>query len=507
MSAGHVDAVARLAGELDDAGRAELKDLQAAVVRSAVVMPVETFEREMSKLGRALSCDDGMSRMARLRQQRCVRRWVDRVAGMCHTHLQVDPETDARIASVLDAAVASARAAAQGDDVEFDHLKADALVGLITGARTTGPRIPDLTLLTDSRTMRDGPHERTVCETGDGNRYRSRRCAGWAVTPPSPRSPSTTTQSPSRWGGPGGWPPRAAPGAAGDVSVLWVPGLSGAVRGLPDPSRHLVGTAPHTTWNCLRLGERDHHHVHEAAGPSPSSPTAITLRRPDGSLHHEVRHRTAPSNPERRPPSPWPRIGTAAARMHLGQRRHRARRNRASQSQAERRTPAAANGAARRSRRHRSPEHASRAAWTAPAAGRRRSYRDHPRTRRRAPARRCWCRPGASRRGCGVVGDHRHRPDGEVRQYGEQPSKDREPLAEPDVAALRRTRCVIRRVEPLRKPPGRDGCTRRSPQRQGQRSSSPRLLTRTAPTQRPWRARYDHAEPPGVGDARRGTDP
>ena len=168
MSAGHVDAVARLAGELDDAARAELQDLQSAVVQSATVMAVETFEREMSKLGRVLSRDDGVSKHNRLRQQRCVRRWVDRVTGMCHTHLQVDPETDARIASVLDAAVASARAAAQGDDVDFDHLKADALVGLITGARTTGHRAPDLTLLTDSRTLREGPHEDTVCETGDG---------------------------------------------------------------------------------------------------------------------------------------------------------------------------------------------------------------------------------------------------------------------------------------------------------------------------------------------------
>ena len=35
MSAGHVDAVARLAGELDDAARAELQDLQSAVVQSA----------------------------------------------------------------------------------------------------------------------------------------------------------------------------------------------------------------------------------------------------------------------------------------------------------------------------------------------------------------------------------------------------------------------------------------------------------------------------------------
>ena len=85
MSAGHVDAVARLAGELDDAARAELHDLQAAVVQSAAVMPVETFEREMSKLGRVLSGDDGVSRLERLKRQRCVRRWVDRVTGMCHT--------------------------------------------------------------------------------------------------------------------------------------------------------------------------------------------------------------------------------------------------------------------------------------------------------------------------------------------------------------------------------------------------------------------------------------
>ena len=74
-----------------------------------------------------------------------MRRWVDRVTGMCHTHLQVDPETDARIATALDAAVATARSQLQGDDVDFDHLKADALVGLITGARTTGHRVPDLT--------------------------------------------------------------------------------------------------------------------------------------------------------------------------------------------------------------------------------------------------------------------------------------------------------------------------------------------------------------------------
>jgi len=305
MSAGHVDAVARLAGELDDAGRAELKDLQAAVVRSAVVMPVETFEREMSKLGRALSRDDGLSRMARLRQQRCVRRWVDRVSGMCHTHLQVDPETDARIASVLDAAVASARAAAQDKDVDFDHLKADALVGLITGARTTGHRTPDLTLLTDSRTMHHGPHEDTVCETGDGQplpveTVRRLGCDA-AITP------ITLDDD-------------AVPLTMGRTRRLATPEHRRALRamyrscGFPGCQvRFEDCRIHHVTWwehlgttnldNLLPLCERHHHHVHEGGWTLTLKPDrTITLRRPDGTLHHEGPTTTSTTNPEPRPP-------------------------------------------------------------------------------------------------------------------------------------------------------------------------------------------------------------
>ena len=242
VSAGHVDALARLTAELDDAARAELKDLESAVVGSACEMPVEAFEREVRNLGRILSRDDGISQLHRLRQQRCVRRWVDRVTGMCHTHLQVDPETDARIAAALDAAVAAARSQLQGDDVEFDHLKADALVGLITGARSTGRRVPDLTLLADARTLRHGRHDDTVCETADGSplpveTMRRHGCDA-AITPivlDDERSAQRGTDPTARH-------PRAAPRPACHVPHVWVPGLSGAVRGLPHPPRHLVGT-------------------------------------------------------------------------------------------------------------------------------------------------------------------------------------------------------------------------------------------------------------------------
>ena len=39
-----------------------------------------------------------------------MRRWADRITGMCHTHLELDPETDARVAAAFDAAVSAARA-------------------------------------------------------------------------------------------------------------------------------------------------------------------------------------------------------------------------------------------------------------------------------------------------------------------------------------------------------------------------------------------------------------
>ena len=86
----------------------------------------------MGRLERILSGDDGLSKQARNRRDRNVRRWVDRTTGMCHTHLQLDAETDARVAATLDAAVAASNANQQDPDLTFDQLQADALVELIT---------------------------------------------------------------------------------------------------------------------------------------------------------------------------------------------------------------------------------------------------------------------------------------------------------------------------------------------------------------------------------------
>jgi hypothetical protein len=170
VSAGHTDALARVAGSLDDAGRSELRALESTLVESAKASSVETFERRVRDLGRILTGDDGVRQHERLRRQRSLRRWVDRATGMCHTHLQLDPEADAKISAALDAAIATERDKPQSDGEQrsFDQLKADAMVGLITGVRSTQRRVPEVSVLVDHDTLRHGLHDHSVCETGDG---------------------------------------------------------------------------------------------------------------------------------------------------------------------------------------------------------------------------------------------------------------------------------------------------------------------------------------------------
>ena len=172
VSAGHADAVARVAAELDDTGRAELQKVEDVVAAAAEASSVEEFGRKMGELGRALSGDGGLSRQEWRRRQRCVKRWVDRETGkleLCHTHLVLDPETDEQVAHAFGAAVAAEQAAmSRDDDRSFDEVRADALVGLITGARSVSRRTPQVVMLVDHDTMESGLHERTVCETGAG---------------------------------------------------------------------------------------------------------------------------------------------------------------------------------------------------------------------------------------------------------------------------------------------------------------------------------------------------
>src|SRR5215213_2642715 len=165
LAAGHVDAIAREAARLDEPARAGLLGDADALVDVAAGASVDGFERHVRDLARRLE-GDGLTAAERLRGQRSLRRWTDRDTGMCHTHLTLDPEADARISAVVDAAVAAERARPDTGR-SFDQLRADAFVAVVT-SRPGTRRPAQVNVLIDLATLRAGLHERSVCETSDG---------------------------------------------------------------------------------------------------------------------------------------------------------------------------------------------------------------------------------------------------------------------------------------------------------------------------------------------------
>jgi hypothetical protein len=290
VSAGHADAVARVAAELDERGRAELAEVEDAVVASAQASSVEEFARKVGDLGRNLAGDDGVSRHEWRRRQRCVKRWVDRETGLCHTHMTLDPETDEKVAQALGAAVAAEQAAAsRDDDRSFDELRADALVGLITGARGTARRVPEVVMLIDHDTMAGGLHDQSVCETGTGQPVPPdtvRRVACDANVVPVVVDATGVVLSMGR----------AQRTATHEQRVA--PRVMYRTCAHPDCTvgfdacdiHHVVPWSPVGLTdldNMLPLCGRHHHQVHEGGWTlTLHADRTIELRRPDGTIYH-----------------------------------------------------------------------------------------------------------------------------------------------------------------------------------------------------------------------------
>jgi hypothetical protein len=170
VSAGHVDAVVRAVVRLDEGGKARLAEHAESLVQTASRSTPERFARHVDAMVRRVAADDGLARQERLRQQRCVRRWVDRDTGMFNTRLSLDPLADATVWTSINAAISAARSVDQSDDERtFDQIQADVVVDLIIGARAGGGRaLPEVSVLVDYTSLVDGLHDASVCETADG---------------------------------------------------------------------------------------------------------------------------------------------------------------------------------------------------------------------------------------------------------------------------------------------------------------------------------------------------
>ena len=85
------------------------------------------------------------------------------------------------VSAALDAAIAAERAKPDTGR-SFDQLRADAFVALVTSRAGVGRRPAQVSVLIDHATLLHGLHERSVCETGEGQPLRPTPCVASPVT-------------------------------------------------------------------------------------------------------------------------------------------------------------------------------------------------------------------------------------------------------------------------------------------------------------------------------------
>ena len=172
LSAGYLDALASATKGLNEKQRAEFMTYEGALHAAARRMRVDAFVRECRGVARQIQAasSDGRDDAAELDRQRAqanVKRWIDKVTGMHHTHLELDPVADAALWSAIDAQVATLRHADGNARTPWQRLQVDAVVAAV-GAGPAADRVSEIGVFVDWRTLLDGFHDHSVCETVDG---------------------------------------------------------------------------------------------------------------------------------------------------------------------------------------------------------------------------------------------------------------------------------------------------------------------------------------------------
>lgn len=170
VSSGHVDALANATRNLDEQTRAEFAAREADLLADAGRMGVDTFSRNCRDLARNLVAQSqSQSDAAELDAQRarsCVKRWTDEVTGMRHTHIELDPLRDEKMWKAIRHQLGKLRRRDGNRRTPWAQLEVEAVVEAVGAGN--GERIPEVLLLVDDRTLRDGAHEGTICETENG---------------------------------------------------------------------------------------------------------------------------------------------------------------------------------------------------------------------------------------------------------------------------------------------------------------------------------------------------
>lgn len=313
VSSGHLDAIASVRSRLDAETRDDFDSYESDIAAAAATTSVDQFARELRDLARTLT--PAMSDADELDKQRAasnVKRWVDRVTGMHHTHLEVDPLRDATLWTAVNDSLATLKQLDGNAGTPWQQLQVNAVVAAVQGGaiadesaaptpaavvdpveeslRRIEKRIPEVTVLTDLAVLLDGLHDGGICETDDGIALPvstvRRLCCDAEIIP-------------------------AVLGAAGEILDLGRAvrtvnrAQRRALRAMHRTCAHPECTVPfsnckahHIRWwkrdqgptdisNLLPLCEKHHHLVHEGRWTLTMTPDRVaTWTRPDGTVHH-----------------------------------------------------------------------------------------------------------------------------------------------------------------------------------------------------------------------------
>ena len=169
VSAGHLDAIANATRQLDDELLAEFHSCEADLLADASRHGVDVFERGCRDLAKHLvtrsPAASDADELDQQRQRSNVKRWVDKATGMCHTHLELDPVRDRALWAAIDSTRAKLRQADGNRRTPWAQLEVDAVIAAIGGG---GDRVPEIIALIDHRSLLEGAHVNTICETDNG---------------------------------------------------------------------------------------------------------------------------------------------------------------------------------------------------------------------------------------------------------------------------------------------------------------------------------------------------
>ena len=168
VSAEHADALANATAKLDDKLTEQFFEREPDLLAKATASTPEQFSRHCHQLATKLERDEGLARNAQQRRETRVTRKIGH-DGMYHLHGVFHPELGARIWKALDHEVATLVSGSENREGDRSHLAAEALGNLVTGGhQAVRPIEADVLVIADQRTLDEGNHDDSVCETDQG---------------------------------------------------------------------------------------------------------------------------------------------------------------------------------------------------------------------------------------------------------------------------------------------------------------------------------------------------